>query len=132
MCKCDTLFFIMPSQRKRIGFLPSEEIHEIIDKISKVNKFSQSKVTGILVEEALKSRGLVNSSFIKTNNLANSRFNDSRINNSLSSIIEPSDNSKSSSMNKENLNDELKMINDFIEYKIFKRVMNNNKNILDI
>ena len=132
MCKCDTLFFIMPSQRKRIGFLPSEDIHEIIDKISKVNKFSQSKVTGILVEEALKSRGLVNSSFIKTNNLANSRFNDSRINNSLSSIIEPSDNSKSSSMNKENLNDELKMINNFIEYKIFKRVMNKNKNILDI
>ena len=53
MCKCDTKKTIMPSQRKRIGFLPSEEVHEIIDKLCSANKFSQSKVTGLLVEEAL-------------------------------------------------------------------------------
>ena len=52
----------MPSQRKRIGFLPSEEIHDIIDKLCRANEFSQSKVTGLLVEEALRSRGvLINS-----------------------------------------------------------------------
>ena len=50
----------MPSQRKRIGFLPSEEVHEIIDKLCKANEFSQSKVTGLLVEEALRSRGVLN------------------------------------------------------------------------
>ena len=53
----------MPSQRKRIGFLPSEEVHEIIEKLCTANKFSQSKVTGLLVEEALRSRGVLNLSF---------------------------------------------------------------------
>ena len=53
----------MPSSRKRIGFLPSEEVHEIIDKLCKANEFSQSKVTGLLVEEALRSLGVLNESF---------------------------------------------------------------------
>ena len=55
----------MPSQRKRIGFLPSEEVHEIIEKLCKSNEISQSKVTGLLVEEALRSRGVLNESFVK-------------------------------------------------------------------
>ena len=64
MCKCHTNFFlIMPSPRKRIGFLPSEEVHEIIEKLCTDNEFSQSKVTGLLVEEALRSRGVLNQSF---------------------------------------------------------------------
>ena len=50
----------MPSPRKRIGFLPSEEVHEIIEKLCTANEFSQSKVTGLLVEEALRSRGVLN------------------------------------------------------------------------
>ena len=53
----------MPSPRKRIGFLPSEEVHEIIEKLCTANEFSQSKVTGLLVEEALRSRGVLNLSF---------------------------------------------------------------------
>jgi len=53
----------MPSQRKRIGFLPSEEVHEIIEKLCTANEFSQSKVTGLLVEEALRSRGVLNESY---------------------------------------------------------------------
>ena len=53
----------MPSQRKRIGYLPSEEVHEIIDKLCKANEFSQSKVTGLLVEEALRSRGVLTKSY---------------------------------------------------------------------
>ena len=53
----------MPSQRKRIGFLPSEEVHDIIDKLCRANEFSQSKVTGLLVEEALRSRGVLINSF---------------------------------------------------------------------
>ena len=55
----------MPSPRKRIGFLPSEEVHEIIEKLCTANEFSQSKVTGLLVEEALRSRGVLNKSFGK-------------------------------------------------------------------
>ena len=53
----------MPSPRKRIGFLPSEEVHEIIEKLCTANEFSQSKVTGLLVEEALRSRGVLNKSY---------------------------------------------------------------------
>ena len=121
----------MPSQRKRIGFLPSEEVHEIIDKLCKANQFSQSKVTGLLVEEALRSRGVLNDSFsIKTSN----RFNFS--NNNLGQ--EPFTNNNRSpidnndyKVNKKLLFEEVKMINEFIEYKYFKRIMNQNKNIFD-
>ena len=52
----------MPSQRKRIGFLPRLEVQNIIDKICEQNKLSQSRVTGILVEEALRTRGVLNNS----------------------------------------------------------------------
>ena len=48
----------MPSIRKRIGYLPSINIKNIITKISKEENLSQSKVVGILVEEALIARGL--------------------------------------------------------------------------
>ena len=57
----------MPSQRKRIGFLPSEEVHDIIDRICRANEFSQSKVTGLLVEEALRSRGVLSGNFSSKN-----------------------------------------------------------------
>ena len=48
----------MPSTRKRIGYLPSINIQEIISNIANKEKLSQSKVVGILVEEALIARGL--------------------------------------------------------------------------
>ena len=54
----------MPSPRKRIGFLPSEEVHKIIETLCTANEFSQSKVTGLLVEEALRSRGVLNQSLV--------------------------------------------------------------------
>tara|TARA_Y100001968_G_scaffold294266_1_gene300728 strand:+ start:440 stop:835 length:396 start_codon:yes stop_codon:yes gene_type:complete len=50
----------MPSIKKRIGYLPSPNIQEVITKIAKNEKLSQSKVVGILVEEALIARGLLN------------------------------------------------------------------------
>ena len=50
----------MPSTRKRIGYLPSTHIQEIIGKIATTEKLSQSKVVGILVEEALIARNLLN------------------------------------------------------------------------
>ena len=52
----------MPTHRKRIGFLPRSEVQNLIDKICIHNNLSQSKVTGILVEQALNSIGLLNSS----------------------------------------------------------------------
>jgi len=56
------LVLFMPSQRKRIGFLPTAEVQEIINKICSSENKSQSKVTGILVEEAIKARVKKNAS----------------------------------------------------------------------
>ena len=65
----------MPSIRKRIGYLPSINIQEIITNISKKEKLSQSKVVGILVEEALIARGVY--SLKETSDLMNIiRYND--------------------------------------------------------
>ena len=46
----------MPSIRKRIGYLPSINAHKMITKIAIKEKLSQSKVVGLLVEEALIAR----------------------------------------------------------------------------
>tara|TARA_B100001115_G_scaffold128452_1_gene96550 strand:+ start:180 stop:503 length:324 start_codon:yes stop_codon:yes gene_type:complete len=84
------LFLFMPSQRKRIGFLPTQEVQDIINKISASEKISQSKVTGILVKEAIKARVMKNDS----------------INSNESSVIS-NDN-------------EFNLVKEFIEYKRFK------------
>ena len=121
----------MPSQRKRIGFLPSEEVHEIIEKLCTANEFSQSKVTGLLVEEALRSRGVLNESFGQDNSDQVDLINFS---------IDPdtlSENNKSSSkvddyeVNKKVLSDDIKMMHEFIEFKYFKKVMKRNNNIIE-
>ena len=46
----------MPSTRKRIGYLPSINAQKTISKIANKENLSQSKVVGILVEEALTAR----------------------------------------------------------------------------
>ena len=131
MCKCDTNFLIMPSPRKRIGFLPSEEVHEIIEKLCTANEFSQSKVTGLLVEEALRSRGVLNESFSKNilnkNDLINFSFDQETF----------SENNKTTgkvndyTVNKKVLSDDIKMMHEFIEFKYFKKVMKRNNNMFE-
>tara|TARA_B100000989_G_scaffold291122_1_gene265217 strand:- start:869 stop:1231 length:363 start_codon:yes stop_codon:yes gene_type:complete len=120
----------MPSQRKRIGFLPSEEVHEIIDKLCRANEFSQSKVTGLLVEEALRSRGVLSDSFstIKCGEKAfiNYSFEQESFSKNNSQCI--SDDYK---INKKSFSDDIKMIHEFIEFKHFKKVMEKNKNIIE-
>ena len=50
----------MEKKVKRIGYLPRKRVLEIIDEISKSESISRSKVVGILVEEALDTRGIAN------------------------------------------------------------------------
>ena len=50
----------MPSIRKRIGYLPSINAQKTMSKIANKEKLSQSKVVGILVEEALIARDELN------------------------------------------------------------------------
>ena len=84
----------MPSQRKRIGFLPTAEVQDIINKICASENISQSKVTGILVKEALDARDM-----IKTT----------------SNITEGSESS---------MDNEFNLVKEFIAYKRFKVMFN--------
>ncbi len=127
MCKCDTNYLlIMPSPRKRIGFLPSEEVHEIIEKLCTANEFSQSKVTGLLVEEALRSRGVLNKSSsynsLDRDDLINYSFNQE----TFSENNKPPRNVDNYAVNKKGLSDDIKMMHEFIEFKYFKKVMKQN------
>ena len=124
-------FYIMPSHRKRIGFLPREEVHNIIEELCIKHKFSQSKVTGILVEEALFKRGIIGNIDPKMSNHKNvsneklTKHNSSFIGNELS-------NSFSNSFGGESIiKSDLNMINEFIEYKIFKKIMKKNEKLIN-
>ena len=120
----------MPTLRKRIGFLPRSEVQIIIEKICIHNKLSQSKVTGILVEEALKSRGVLNSSLVNESNYKN--FDN------IETLLIKNDKINNKNVNKKSnayldndyLKDEVQMINDFIEFKFFKNIMIKSKKIL--
>ena len=111
--------------------MPSEEVHAIIEKLCTANEFSQSKVTGLLVEEALRSRGVLNESFdhniIDKGDLIN--FSSDR--------ETSSENNKSPNnvddyeVNKKVLSDDIKMMHEFIEFKCFKKIMKRNNNIIE-
>ena len=121
----------MPSPRKRIGFLPSEEVHEIIEKLCTANEFSQSKVTGLLVEEALRSRGVLNQSFgqnkIGKGDLINFSFDQETFSENNKSQLNLDD----YEVNKKVLSDDIKMMHEFIEFKYFKKIMKRNNNIIE-
>ena len=120
----------MPSPRKRIGFLPSEEVHEIIEKLCTANEFSQSKVTGLLVEEALRSRGILNESIgqnkIKKGDFINFSFDQE----TFSEYNKSPHNEDNYEVNKTVLSDDIKMMHEFIEFKYFKKIMKQNNNII--
>lgn len=52
-------YLYMPTKKKRIGFIPREDVMSLISKMSFENNLSNSKVINILVEEALSKRGLL-------------------------------------------------------------------------
>ena len=121
----------MPSPRKRIGFLPSEEVHEIIEKLCTAYEFSQSKVTGLLVEEALKSRGMLSETYGQNQNgkedFINYTFDQETFSENNKSPLNMDD----YEVNKKVLSDDIKMMHEFIEFKYFKKVMKRNNNILE-
>ena len=50
----------MPTRKKRVGFIPRDDVMRIINKLSIENNLSNSKIISILVEEALSIRGIFN------------------------------------------------------------------------
>ena len=121
----------MPSPRKRIGFLPSEEVHEIIDKLCTAYEFSQSKVTGLLVEEALRSRGVLNKSFAHKSIEKKNLFNFSFDQETLIKDNQSSKNSDAYMLNKKSFIEDIKMMHEFIEFKYFKKVMKQNNEVFE-
>ena len=57
----------MPTKKKRVGFIPREDVMKIINKLSIENNLSNSKIINILVEEALSIKGLFNKTTGKVN-----------------------------------------------------------------
>ena len=57
----------MPTKKKRVGFIPREDVMRIIDNLSIENNLSNSKIISILVEEALSIRGIFNKNNGKVN-----------------------------------------------------------------
>ena len=121
----------MPSPRKRIGFLPSKEVHEIIEKLCTTNEISQSKITGLLVEEALRSRGVLNKSGDKNHNEESDFINFSFDHEIFSKNNNSPLNVDDYVINKKVLSDDIKMMYEFIEFKYFKKVMKRNNNIIE-
>ena len=130
----------MPSSRKRIGFLPSVGVQDIINSICSQEGISHSKITGLLVEEALFARGLYgyrkNKSDIFTNKYLSKLDNFCRINNPnlKTNLKNDRDIFKEDSISSEIINDnyteeEYLILNNFLEYKKFKRMLfdKNNK-----
>ena len=124
----------MPSPRKRIGFLPGVEIQEIIDKICIEEKLSQSKVTGLLVEDALKRRGLYKPIIGKkelvetlTKVVFSEDFESQQMvgNSSPSEVNTNKDDLRkiSSNNNFKYNQDEFDILKEFLEYKRFKNMM---------
>ena len=60
----------MPTKKKRVGFIPREDVMRIINNLSLENNLSNSKIISILVEEALSKRGIFN----KKNGKANQSY----------------------------------------------------------
>ena len=50
----------MPTKKKRVGFIPREDVMRIIEMLSTENNLSNSKIISILVEEALSIKGIFN------------------------------------------------------------------------
>ena len=93
----------MPTKKKRVGFIPREEVMRIIDRLSIENNLSNSKIISILVEEALSIRGIFN----KNNGKATQSF---QLGNALSQKL--SDNS-ADFIDKSELSIDTKLVNHF-------------------
>tara|TARA_Y100001933_G_C18906217_1_gene524730 strand:- start:64 stop:429 length:366 start_codon:yes stop_codon:yes gene_type:complete len=121
----------MPTNKKRVGFIPREEVMIILKKLSEEENLSQSKIVSILVEEALEKREIFNkkkgiSKFVK--NKCKSKFPED-----INSISEISNDS----LNYNQIDSEEKfkypidnqdMYNLFMQFLKFQEMMNRSNN----
>ena len=127
----------MPTKKKRVGFIPREDVMRIIDKLSIENNLSNSKIISILVEEALSIRGIFNKKNGKATQLYRLNEDDSQnlfdnsgdfldkgklsINNNLGNHFVPS---KSTHLNEENQKAfDLQTYKKFLSFLKFQEMM---------
>ena len=92
----------MPTRKKRVGFIPREDVMKIIDKLSIENNLSNSKIIGILVEEALSIRGIFNkqNGKVAQSYLSSNNNNNNNLQNFPDNSVDFIDNAKPSMDNK--------------------------------
>ena len=106
-------------------------MHEIIEKLCTAYEFSQSKVTGLLVEEALRSRGVLNETYGQNQNDGGDFIDFSFVHETFSENNKSTLNVDEYEVNKKVLSENIKMMHEFIEFKYFKKVMKRNNNIVE-
>ena len=111
--------------------MPSQEVHEIIEKLCETSDYSQSKVTGLLVEEALRSRGVLEESFSNKAIHVDDFLSDSFAHEPSLNKNKSLGNINANSVSSNSLSDDIKMMYEFIEYKYFKKIMKQNKSIFE-
>ena len=120
----------MPTKKKRVGFIPREDVMRIIEKLSIENNLSNSKIISILVEEALSIRGIFNKTKGKATQLYQQNEDNSgdflnkgkfSIDNNLGNHFIPS---KSTHVNKENQEAfDLQTYKKFLSFLKFQEMM---------
>ena len=129
----------MPTKKKRVGFIPREDVMRIIDKLSIENNLSNSKIISILVEEALSIRGIFNKKIGKitqsyqSSNFDSENLSDNFIDNSKLLIDTKSGNqfklSKSTHLNEANQDAfDLQTYKKFLSFLKFQEMMDKYNN----
>ena len=123
----------MPTKKRRVGFIPRDDVLKIIERISNEENLSNSKVISFLIEEALTSRGLFDKKKLKKITFNSKQKNSSKnfkiINdNLLENDYELIDNREINKLNEsfEEYNkgiDHTDMYKRFIQFLHFKRMM---------
>ena len=88
---------------------------KLLKKLCTAYEFSQSKVTGLLVEEALRSRGVLNETYGQNQNDRGDFINFSFDHETFSENNSSSLNVDGYAVNKKVLSDDIKMMHEFIE-----------------
>ena len=127
----------MPTKKKRVGFIPREDVMKIIDELSRENNLSNSKIISILVEEALSNRGifdkkngkLIHSNLLLSNQSQNLSDNSSdfidnvkpTIDNKLGKNYDPSKSTQLREVNQEDF--DLQTYKKFLSFLKFQEIM---------
>ena len=76
----------MPTKKRRVGFIPRNDVLDMITKLSYESNLSISKIINILVEEALYKRGIFN-----INNGKVFNYEDKNSSNNVNEILKKND-----------------------------------------